>query len=216
MNIHGQSVLAPKAGSKIKVLYYRSEVTNEKLTPASYQPGGQGAVIRFAVRPCPFGHLLVAATEQGICSVRLGDEEEALEASLQQEFPAAELRRDEAGIEDWMQTLLEHVAGRQRHLDLPLDVQSTDFQRRVWQALRAIPYGETRTYSQIAEAIGQPGAARAVGRACATNTVALIIPCHRAVRGDRSISGFRWGSERKQRLLQHEAQNSGQMSLLSI
>ena len=183
---------------------------------ASYGRGGQGAVIRFAIVPCSFGYLLVAATERGICSARLGDEEEALEASLRQEFHAAELRRDEADLKDRVQALLEHLAGRQTHLDLPLDVQATGFQWRVWQALRAIPYGETRTYSQIAQSIGQSGAARAVGRACATNTVALIIPCHRVVREDRSPSDFRWGTERKQRLLQHEAQNSGQMSLLTI
>jgi AraC family transcriptional regulator of adaptative response/methylated-DNA-[protein]-cysteine methyltransferase len=186
------------------------------MMPSSYQRGGQGVVIRFAVVPCSFGYLLVAATEKGICSARLGDSEEALEASLRQEFHAAELCRDEVGLEPWVQTLLEHLAGRQRHLDLPLDVQGTAFQWRVWQALRAIPYGETRTYSQIARAIGQPQAARAVGRACATNTVALVIPCHRVVREDSSASSFRWGMERKKRLLQHEAQHSGQMSLLSI
>ncbi len=154
--------------------------------------------------PLPLGRLMVAATTRGVCAVRLGRSDAALEAELAREHPDAELRRDGAPLAPWVNTLLRHLAGQAARLDLPLDVEATAFQRRVWQALRAIPYGETRSYGAVAEAIGQPGAARAVARACAANPVALVIPCHRVVRGDGDPGGYRWGVARKRLLLEQE------------
>jgi len=154
--------------------------------------------------PLSLGRLLVAATTRGVRAVRLGRSDAALEAELAREYPHAELRRDGASLAAWVNTLLRHLAGHAARLDLPLDVEATEFQQRVWQALRAIPYGETRSYGAVAEAIGQPGAARAVARACAANPVALVIPCHRVVRGDGDPGGYRWGVARKRLLLEQE------------
>lgn len=175
------------------------------MTPASYRKGGQGAVIHYALATCSLGSLLVAATEKGICAVSLGDDEGSLIAALRQEFPVASLQQDTSRLQPMVESILKHLTGQQPHLDLPLDVQATAFQRRVWQELQAIPCGQTRTYTQIAVAIGQPTAARAVARACATNSAALVIPCHRVVREDGSLSGYRWGVERKRALLEREA-----------
>src|SRR5882672_1031873 len=152
----------------------------------------------------PLGRLLVAATPRGVCAVRLGRSDAALEGELAREHPDAELRRDGALLAPWVNTLLRHLAGQATRLDLPLDVEATAFQRRVWEALRAIPYGATRSYGAVAEAIGHPGAARAVARACAANPVALVIPCHRVVRGDGEPGGYRWGVARKRLLLEQE------------
>src|SRR5213593_2770614 len=160
--------------------------------------------------PLPLGRLLVGATTRGVCAVRLGRSDAALEAELAREYPDAELRRGRdrgAGCSPTgpaVNTLLRHLAGDAARLDLPLDVEATEFQQRVWQALRAIPYGETRSYGAVAEAIGHPGAARAVARACAANPVALVIPCHRVVRGDGEPGGYRWGVARKRLLLEQE------------
>jgi AraC family transcriptional regulator of adaptative response/methylated-DNA-[protein]-cysteine methyltransferase len=183
---------------------YERAPTQLGMTPATYQRGGKGASIVFSIVPCSLGFLLVAATDKGICSVTLGDTAEALENNLRQEFPAAEVRHDEASLQVWVESLLRFLAGQEPHLNLPLDVQATAFQRRVWQVLCSIDYGATRTYSEVAEAIGQPQAVRAVARACATNPVALIVPCHRVVRGDGSLAGYRWGVERKKELLSQE------------
>jgi len=174
------------------------------MTPATYQRGGKGAQIVFSIVPCSLGFLLVAATTKGICSVTLGDAEKTLEAALRAEFPAAEVRRDEAHLHDWVEVLLRYLEGHEPHFDLPLDVQATAFQRRVWQVLRTIDYGATLSYTQVAAAIGQPQAVRAVARACATNPIALIVPCHRVVRGDGSLAGYRWGLQRKKDLLARE------------
>ena len=154
--------------------------------------------------PLSLGRLLVGATSRGVCAVRLGRSDAALEAALAREHPDVELRRDAAPLAPWVNTLLRHLAGRAARLDLPLDVEATAFQQRVWQALRAIPYGETRSYGAVAEAVGHPGAARAVARACAANPVALVIPCHRVVRGDGDPGGYRWGVARKRLLLEQE------------
>jgi len=154
--------------------------------------------------PLSLGRLLVGATSRGVCAVRLGRSDAALEAALAREHPDMELRRDGAPLAPWVNTLLRHLAGRAARLDLPLDVEATAFQQRVWQALRAIPYGETRSYGAVAEAVGHPGAARAVARACAANPVALVIPCHRVVRGDGDPGGYRWGVARKRLLLEQE------------
>src|SRR6266436_1740482 len=178
-------------------------------TPAPSQPVTVaedviGYTIVDAPAPLSLGRLLVAATTRGVCAVRLGRSDAALEAELAREHPSAELRRDGAPLAPWVNTLLRHLAGEATRLDLPLDVEATAFQRRVWQALRAIPYGETRSYGAVADAIGHPGAARAVARACAANPVALVIPCHRVVRGDGDPGGYRWGVARKRLLLEQE------------
>jgi AraC family transcriptional regulator of adaptative response/methylated-DNA-[protein]-cysteine methyltransferase len=174
------------------------------MTPLAYKENGRGAHIVYTVTPCPLGRLLVAATERGICAVKLGDADREIEQALFTEFSQAEIRRDDAALEGSIQDILRHLDGQQPHLDLPLDVRATAFQKRVWQELQTIPYGETRSYSEVARAIGQPEAARAVARACAANPAALIIPCHRVVRQDGHPGGYRWGAERKEALLQRE------------
>ncbi len=174
------------------------------MTPKTYQRKGEQVAIYYAVTDCSLGKLLVAATERGICAVRLGDEEEGLEQELFEEFAKADVRRDEVALADWLTAVLAHLKGQAPHLDLPLDVRATAFQKRVWQALQEIPYGETRSYGQVAEAIGQPSAVRAVAGACAANPTALVVPCHRVVRSDGNLSGYRWGVERKQKLLEQE------------
>lgn len=178
------------------------------MTPASYQRGGKGAQICFSVVPCSLGFLLVGATSQGICSVTIGSSAATLESGLRQEFPMAQIQPDPVRLSNWTASLLGFLAGHTSPLDLPVDVPATAFQWRVWQVLRSISYGETRSYSQVATLIGQPQAVRAVARACATNPVALVVPCHRVVRSDGSLGGFRWGLERKEELLRQEQEYS--------
>ncbi len=160
--------------------------------------------IFYSVRPCPLGKLLVAVTERGICKVSLGDSAEALTADMEAEFAQAERTADDERLACWIDQIIAYLEGRQPRLDLPLDVRATAFQIKVWQQLRQIPIGETRSYSQIAAAIGQPEASRAVARACASNPAALVIPCHRIIRKDKGLGGYRWGIERKQALLDRE------------
>ena len=174
------------------------------MTPATYQKGGRAVDIRYTTADCPLGRLLLAATERGVCALYLGGDDAPLEAALAGEFPAARIGRADEGLGPWLGPLLEHLRGEQPHLDLPLDVRATAFQWRVWQELRAIPYGSTRTYKEVAERLGHPKAARAVARACATNPVSVVIPCHRVVRGDGDLGGYRWGLERKRALLDRE------------
>lgn len=175
------------------------------MTPGAYRKGGRGARVRYSIAPCVLGRLLLATTDKGICALYLGDDEATLEAELLREFPAAsEVCRDETGLGAWLTALHEHLAGARPHLDLPLDVQATAFQWRVWQELQKIPYGQTRTYREVAEALGQPTAARAVARACATNPVSVIVPCHRVVGEDGGLRGYRWGLARKRALLDAE------------
>lgn len=176
------------------------------MTPTQYKRGGGDMTVTYTLADTPLGKMLVAATAKGICAVTPGDTETELEAALVREFPAARLTRDDSGLAEWKETLERHLAGSQPHLDLPLDVRATAFQRRVWQELRSIPSGETRSYAQVAEALGIPTAARAVASACASNPVALAVPCHRVVRGDGSLSGYRWGVQRKQAILEREKQ----------
>jgi AraC family transcriptional regulator, regulatory protein of adaptative response / methylated-DNA-[protein]-cysteine methyltransferase len=175
------------------------------MTPATYSRNGRGAAIKYSVAKCELGNLLVAGTEKGICAVRLGATKAELVADLGDEFSAAQIEQDEGPLSNWVVQILEHLAGRRPDLKLPLDVQATAFQRLVWEALQAIPYGSTRSYSDVAKAVGRPTAVRAVARACATNPVALVIPCHRVVREDQSLSGYRWGIERKKKLLVQES-----------
>ncbi|MFN2571784.1 MAG: bifunctional transcriptional activator/DNA repair enzyme AdaA [Gemmatimonadales bacterium] len=183
------------------------ERTQEQLgmTPATYARGGVGVDIVFVTVNTSLGRLLVAATAHGICRVTLGDSAAVLEADLRREFAAARVRQENGGtLEGFVDAILSYLEGREPHLDLPLDIRATAFQRRVWQELRHIPFGTTRSYTAIAKAIGTPNATRAVARACATNPVALIIPCHRVVRQDGDLGGYRWGVERKAVLLDNE------------
>lgn len=174
------------------------------MTPARYRKGGAGARIAYAIADCAFDRVLMAATERGVCFLGFGDDDAALAGTLAAEFPAAEIRRDENGLGPWLRAVLAYLTGREPHPHLPLDLRATAFQRQVWQALSDIPAGETRSYSEIAAALGKPGAQRAVGHACATNPVSLLIPCHRAIRSDGGLGGYRWGLERKRALLDRE------------
>jgi AraC family transcriptional regulator of adaptative response/methylated-DNA-[protein]-cysteine methyltransferase len=194
-----------EAGYGSNGAFYASSVAALGMQPSEYRQGGRNTMIRYTMMHCQFGFLLVAATERGVCSVTLGDAPEALLATLHNEFPAATVQHDDDGLADWVHILNEYLAGHVARPDLPMDVRATAFQRQVWEALRAIPYGETRSYRQIATVIGQPNATRAVARACATNPVALLTPCHRVIRENGELGGYRWGIDRKRALLEHEA-----------
>lgn len=174
------------------------------MTPGAYRRGGAGLRIRWTIASSPLGLVLVAATERGVCAVQLGDDEARLGAALRQEFPAAELVPDATGLEGWVAAVVARVAGEPASDDVPLDVQATAFQWRVWTALRAIPVGSTRTYAELARELGMPQGARAVARACASNPVAVLVPCHRIVRSDGELGGYRWGLDRKAKLLEQE------------
>ncbi|OGF56499.1 MAG: hypothetical protein A2Z21_07985 [Candidatus Fraserbacteria bacterium RBG_16_55_9] len=198
-----RSLYAAGYGSSSR-LYERSNA-RLGMTPATYRRGGQGMRIGYTIVHCRLGRLLVAATERGISAISLSNSDAELEKALRSEYPQAEIYRDESSnLTQWVRTLLKHLNGRQPHLDLPIDVQATAFQWRVWEELRKIPYGQTRSYSEIAQAIGHPKARRAVARACATNPVPIVIPCHRVVRSDGGLGGYGLGIERKQALLEQE------------
>lgn len=175
------------------------------MTPAAFRRGGEGTRIAYATADSPLGRLLVAATGRGVALVSLGADDRALERVLHDEYPAAEKSGGDAALAAWVERIVAHLSGREPHLDLPLDVRATAFQWRVWQELRAIPRGETRTYAEVARAIGRPTAARAVARACASNPVALVVPCHRVVPQAGGTGGYRWGRARKAQLLAAEA-----------
>lgn len=174
------------------------------MTPASYGAGGRGAQLSWTAVETTFGWLLVSATDRGVASIALGPDVASLEQALADEFPHASRTRDDDGLADIAGQVAAHVAGTGDATHLPLDVRATAFQWRVWRALRAIPRGETRTYAELADAIGSPNSVRAVARACATNPVAVVTPCHRVVRADGSLAGFRWGIDRKAALLASE------------
>jgi AraC family transcriptional regulator of adaptative response/methylated-DNA-[protein]-cysteine methyltransferase len=176
------------------------------MTPSSYRAGGAGAEIRFALAQCSLGSILVAATERGVCAITLGDDPDALLRDLQDRFPRARLRGGDAGFERTVATVIGFVEAPATGFDLPLDLQGTSFQLRVWQALRAIPVGETVSYGDIARRLGVPNASRAVGAAIAANPVAVAVPCHRVIRSDGHISGYHWGVARKRALLAREGQ----------
>ncbi len=184
-------------------LYERSD-SRLGMTPAAYRRGGKGMEIRFTVVPSPLGRLLVGATERGICSVCLGEDDAKLEKALRAEYPAASIERAGEELRAWIVEITRYLAGTSDFLRLPIDVRATAFQERVWKALGEIPPGQTRSYSEVAAAIGRPRAARAVASACAANRVAVVIPCHRVVREDGSLGGYRWGIARKRRLLERE------------
>jgi AraC family transcriptional regulator, regulatory protein of adaptative response / methylated-DNA-[protein]-cysteine methyltransferase len=174
------------------------------MTPATYQRGGPGMSIHYTISGSPLGRLLVAATQRGVSAVYLGDSDARLERALQKEYPRATIQRDKTGLGAWVSKILDHLRGREPHLDLPTDIQTTAFQRRVLEELRRIPYGATRTYSEVARAIGRPSAVRAVARACSTNPVSVVVPCHRVVRRDGNLAGYRWGLDVKRKLLEQE------------
>ena len=183
---------------------YESSSETFGMTPATYRKGGRGMRIGYTLAECSLGLMLVGATEKGVCAVYLGDSEAGLESGLRAEYPTAEIRRDDVALGHPLSVLLRHLDGEEPHVDLPLEVRATAFQRRVWDELGSIPCGETRTYGEIARSLGQPTAARAVARACATNPVSIAIPCHRVVRSDGQLGGYRWGLERKQALQRGE------------
>ncbi|HEY1151979.1 MAG TPA: bifunctional DNA-binding transcriptional regulator/O6-methylguanine-DNA methyltransferase Ada [Pseudoduganella sp.] len=174
------------------------------MTPSAFRAGGAGARIRFAIAQCSLGAILVASTDKGICSILMGDDPDALARDLQDRFPRAELVGAEPEYDRLVAQVIGFVEAPEIGLDLPLDVRGTAFQQRVWQALREIPAGRTVTYSELAAIVGAPRGARAVAGACAANAIAVAIPCHRVVRNDGSISGYRWGVERKAALLERE------------
>lgn len=160
--------------------------------------------IKYIVGDSPLGRLLAGATGQGICMVSLGDDDQGLIEALHLEFPEAELEADQDGLKETVAIILDYLSGRRPHPDLPVDIRTTPFRLKVYEALKAIPYGRTCSYEEIAQAVGNPKAIRAVGGACAANPVALVIPCHRVVRKDGSLGGYRWGIERKAILLEME------------
>jgi AraC family transcriptional regulator of adaptative response/methylated-DNA-[protein]-cysteine methyltransferase len=174
------------------------------MTPATYGKGGSGERIAFTIADSVLGEVLVAATSRGICAVRFGDETKLLERDLRQEFYAADIHRDDTALREFVSSILSALAQQNTLLDLPLDIRATAFQQKVWNVLRQIPAGETRSYSAVARDIGEPAATRAVARACASNPIALVIPCHRVVRKGGDTSGYRWGAQRKEELLRRE------------
>jgi AraC family transcriptional regulator of adaptative response/methylated-DNA-[protein]-cysteine methyltransferase len=192
-------------GSSSRV--YERVDTNLGMTPGEYRDGGKNVSISYAFLKTPLGLLLVAATGRGLCSVQFGENAESLIEELQREYPEAHLSHSRAGEGDlagWTKALTQFLQGETAPLPLPIDVRATAFQLKVWRYLQTIPAGEVRTYGEVAKAIGEPGASRAVGTACGANKVALVIPCHRVIRGDRGMGGYRWGLERKTALLETE------------
>jgi AraC family transcriptional regulator of adaptative response/methylated-DNA-[protein]-cysteine methyltransferase len=175
------------------------------MTPTRYRAGGAGLEIRFAIGECSLGSILVARSDRGVCAISLGDDPDELARELQDRFPAADLIGGDAAFAELVARVVDLVEAPGLGLDLPLDVRGTAFQQRVWRALREIPAGETASYAEIARRIGSPGSVRAVARACAANALAVAIPCHRVVRKDGGLSGYRWGVERKRALLEREA-----------
>lgn len=204
------AVYAAGFGSGSRV--YEKSDTLLGMTPADYRRGGAGTTLRYTTLATPLGELLVAATERGICAILLGKDETELLAELRREFPAAQSERVDAGRDEWLGRVIAEV-----HASLgwsaassaplpPFDLRATAFQWRVWQALTRIPAGQTRSYSEVAQSLGSPRAARAVARACASNRLAIMVPCHRVVREDGSLGGYRWGLARKRRLLARESE----------
>ncbi len=180
---------------------YERTASQLGMTPDKYRRGAVSAIIRYTCSDSPLGRMLIAATDRGICAIQFADSDEELESGLKHEFPFAIRRRDDAGLQTWEHNLLRQMRGHKLNASLPLDIQATAFQRKVWTYLQSIPFGSTRSYSEVAKAIRQPSATRAVARACATNRIAVAIPCHRVVREDGDMGGYRWGIERKKALL---------------
>ncbi|MEP6901855.1 MAG: bifunctional DNA-binding transcriptional regulator/O6-methylguanine-DNA methyltransferase Ada [Actinomycetota bacterium] len=176
------------------------------MTPKTYANKGKNMKINYTITDCDLGKLLVARTAKGVCAVAFGDVAESLAENLRQEYENAEIEENNASLKDYIEAILANLDGKNKTLDLPLDLQATAFQMRVWEILRKIPYGETVSYGAVAETLGNKNAVRAVATACASNRVALVIPCHRVVRSDGNLSGYRWGVERKKAILEKEKQ----------
>ena len=193
------------AGFNASSRFYEAADSVLGMTPTAYREGGRDATIRFAIGECSLGSILVAQSDRGICAIALGDDPDGLARDLQDRFPKAELIGGDAVFEALVAKVVGFVEAPAIGLDLPLDIRGTAFQQRVWQALRALPAGTTVSYAELAEQIGQPNSARAVARACGTNAIAVAIPCHRVVRKDGGLAGYRWGAERKRALLAREA-----------
>jgi AraC family transcriptional regulator of adaptative response/methylated-DNA-[protein]-cysteine methyltransferase len=189
---------------------YEKTASQLGMTPDKYRRGAIAAAIRYTCAESPLGRMLIAATDRGVCAIQFARSDGELIEGLKREFPFATRKLDEGGLRSWVNTLLDALRGKMKGRELssalPLDIRATAFQRRVWTYLQSIPFGATRSYSQVAKAIGKPRATRAVARACATNPVAVAIPCHRVVREDGNVSGYRWGVERKKTLLEMEQQ----------
>lgn len=193
------------AGFNSNSRFYEASSETLGMTPTAFRSGGTGTSIRFAIGQCSLGAILVAATERGVCSILLGADPAELLRNLEKRFPKAELIGGDAEFEQWVATVIGFVEAPAQPFHLPLDIRGTVFQRRVWEALREIPVGSTASYTEIAHRIGAPQAVRAVARACSSNPLAVAIPCHRVVRQDGSLSGYRWGLERKRTLLERES-----------
>ncbi|MGO8797281.1 MAG: bifunctional DNA-binding transcriptional regulator/O6-methylguanine-DNA methyltransferase Ada [Candidatus Sulfotelmatobacter sp.] len=183
---------------------YEKTASQLGMTPDKYRRGAIAATVRYACADSPLGRMLIAATDRGICSIQFARSDAELIEGLKREFPFAARKPDDRGLQTLISSVLGKMAGREPNAALPLDIRATAFQRRVWTHLQSIPFGQTQSYSQVAKAIGQPTASRAVARACATNPVAVAIPCHRVVREDGNISGYRWGVDKKKKLLNME------------
>ena len=183
---------------------YEVRPTGPGMTPATYRRGGAGLDVRYVMLPTRLGQLLVAATDQGVCAVKLGDDGQELAADLRREYSQARVSEADRTLGRWARTIVAHL-DHPRPLDLPIDVRATAFQWQVWRALQRIPPGQTRTYSEVARSIGRPTAVRAVARACASNPVCLVIPCHRVVPKEGGVGGYRWGAARKRALLAGES-----------
>ena len=201
-NSIADALYATGYGSTSRV-YERSDA-QLGMTPATYQKGGKGMKIKYTIARSSLGEVLVAMTERGVSAVYLGDSDARLANELRREYPRAEISAERGAFSEWVEEVLARVEGSAPRRELPLDLQATAFQRRVWQELQTIPRGSTRTYSQVARAVGQGSAVRAVARACATNPVSIVVPCHRVVRADGNLAGYRWGLKRKENLLQRE------------
>ena len=193
-----------EAGFSSSSRLYENSSAKLGMTPGTYKKGGEGMKIDFTIVDCTLGLLLVARTKKGICGVKFGDDEEGLFEDLKAEYPKAEISKDEDQLKEFVAAILKHLEGKMPNLDLPIDVQATAFQMQVWEALRKIPYGETLSYSEVAEKIGNKKAVRAVASACAKNRVALVIPCHRVIGTNGKMSGYLWGIERKKQLIERE------------
>ena len=196
------------AGYSSSSRLYERTASQLGMTPDKYRRGAIAAPIRYTFADSPLGRMLIAATEKGICAIQFADSDGELEQGLRHEFPFAIRRRDDEAMRPWKEDLLRQMRGQRLNAALPLDIQATAFQRRVWSHLQTIPFGRTRSYAAVAKAIGQPTATRAVARACATNPVAVAIPCHRVVSKNGDSGGYRWGVARKKSLLELEAQQA--------
>jgi AraC family transcriptional regulator of adaptative response/methylated-DNA-[protein]-cysteine methyltransferase len=206
----GQSVTRAmhEAGYSSTSRLYSRTAAELGMEPAKYRRGAIAAPVRYTCADSPLGRILIASTDKGICSIQFADSDEELEQGLKQEFPFAMRRRDDKGLADLAASVKRHMRGLEVARSLPLDIQTTAFQRRVWTYLQSVAFGETRSYTEVAKAIHQPSAVRAVAQACASNPVAIAIPCHRILRSNGELGGYRWGLERKKALLQMEEAGS--------